>query len=86
MRQTVEVEFDFNDKPYTAQVDIFYVHDDDWGADADGNRGAKRLLIYDSKPLHVVDQETMEALDVDNLPDGMMDIITLKAEEQPLEV
>ena len=44
MTQTKTINVEYGDSEYQAEVEISFYDDDNYGSDADGNRGATRTL------------------------------------------
>lgn len=65
--QNEELEFEVNGKLYRIDVEVKFVTDPNYGADADGNRGMSMTFLDDWKVLAAEDEDG-NVLDVKNLP------------------
>ena len=75
--KTVEINFQYDGKFYIAECHVSY-HTENYGEDADGNRGMPRRMIDDVHILSIRDEEAGRL--VLNPPMAMEDVVRSLAE------
>lgn len=64
MKKIIKKSFQFNDESYLAECDVEFHTDDNYGADADGNRGVFRLFIDEVTVLSIENEDNIFLDDV----------------------
>lgn len=80
MKKTINKEVWIDDEVFTVEARVTWTVDNDYGADADGNRGESRLFIDDVEILSVQDEEGY-FIDRPNLKEIISDRIDVSSDD-----